>query len=94
MAVTYTDLAPMPATPATPTSTLSLRDRLLPPFTGSRLWGWLAPIGVMLLAGYLRFNQLSVPGGKASYCAWVVTVGRPPVAGGAVGDRAPNRGPM
>ena len=73
MAVTQTDLPPTPATRTDPTSTVSLRDRLVPPFTGSRLWGWLAPIAVTLLAGFLRFNQLAVPGGKGSTLAALCT---------------------
>ncbi|MDQ1540311.1 MAG: dolichyl-phosphate-mannose-protein mannosyltransferase [Actinomycetota bacterium] len=59
VAVTYTDVPPTPALP----SAAALRDRLMPPFPGSRLWGWLAPIAIMLFAGYLRFNRLSIPGG-------------------------------
>jgi dolichyl-phosphate-mannose-protein mannosyltransferase len=62
VAATYTDLPPTPA--VQPPN--SIRDRLVPPFTGSRLWGWLAPLAITLLAGYLRFNRLSIPGGKAS----------------------------
>ncbi len=54
---------PDPGAP-TPPPAQSLRERLVPPFPGSRLWGWLAPIAITLLAGYLRFNRLSVPGGS------------------------------
>jgi dolichyl-phosphate-mannose-protein mannosyltransferase len=62
VAATYTALPPTPAT----ATAISLRERLVPPFPGSRLWGWLGPIAVMLFAGYLRFNRLSIPGGSAA----------------------------
>ena len=38
----------------------------MPPFPGSRLWGWLGPLAITLFAGYLRFNRLSIPGGKGA----------------------------
>jgi dolichyl-phosphate-mannose-protein mannosyltransferase len=55
----------LPRTPALPPNE-SLRERLVPPFPGSRLWGWLGPLAITLLAGFLRFNRLSVPGGHAA----------------------------
>ena len=58
----------LPRTPALPPSE-TLRDRLVPPFPGSRLWGWLGPLAITLLAGFLRFNRLSVPGGRGSTLA-------------------------
>jgi dolichyl-phosphate-mannose-protein mannosyltransferase len=67
VAATYTDVPPTPA--VAPPQTL--RDRLVPPFPGSRLWGWLGPLAVTLLAGYLRFNRLSIPGGSAATRALV-----------------------
>jgi dolichyl-phosphate-mannose-protein mannosyltransferase len=39
------------------------RSRLVPPFADAAFWGWFGPIAVTLLAGYLRFNRLSIPGG-------------------------------
>ncbi len=39
----------------------SRRARLVPPFVDSVLWGWLGPLAITVLAGYLRFNRLSVP---------------------------------
>ena len=64
MAATSVELPATPAPPPRPSAAQSLRDRLVPPFPGSRLWGWLAPIAITLIAGYLRFNRLSVPGGQ------------------------------
>jgi dolichyl-phosphate-mannose--protein O-mannosyl transferase len=58
----------LPQTPALPQRS-ALRDRLVPPFPGSRLWGWLGPLAITLLAGFLRFNRLSVPGGQGSTLA-------------------------
>src|SRR5450432_4601776 len=55
----------LPATPALPPIE-TLRQRLVPPFPGSRLWGWLGPLAITLLAGWLRFNRLSIPGGHAA----------------------------
>jgi len=63
VAATSVELAATPAPPPR-SAAQSLRDRLVPPFPGSRLWGWLAPIAITLIAGYLRFNRLSVPGGQ------------------------------
>jgi dolichyl-phosphate-mannose-protein mannosyltransferase len=60
VAVTYTETAPIP-TPVTPRE---LEKRLVPPFTGSRLWGWIGPIMVTLFAGYMRFNRLRIPSSK------------------------------
>jgi dolichyl-phosphate-mannose-protein mannosyltransferase len=62
VAATSVDLPPIRAVEPPP----DLRARLVPPFTGSRLWGWLAPLAITLFAGYLRFNRLSIPGGKAA----------------------------
>ncbi|MDQ1485341.1 MAG: dolichyl-phosphate-mannose-protein mannosyltransferase, partial [Actinomycetota bacterium] len=42
----------------------TLRDRLVPPIPGSRLWGWLGPLAITLVAGYLHFNRLSIPSTK------------------------------
>ena len=38
-----------------------VRDRLVPPMPGSRLWGWLGPLLVTAVAGVLRFWDLSRP---------------------------------
>ncbi len=40
----------------------ALRDRLLTPMPGDRLWGWIGPLLVTAFAAFLRFNRLSVPG--------------------------------
>ncbi|MFC4537137.1 phospholipid carrier-dependent glycosyltransferase, partial [Sphaerisporangium dianthi] len=37
------------------------RDRLVPPFQGGRLWGWLGPIVVALFGAILRFDHLARP---------------------------------
>ncbi len=42
----------------------TLRARLAPPFLESRVWGWIAPLLVTALAGYLRFNRLQIPSTK------------------------------
>ena len=39
----------------------AVRDRLVPPMPGSRLWGWLGPLLVTAFGTFLRFNRLSVP---------------------------------
>ncbi|MEU8272574.1 phospholipid carrier-dependent glycosyltransferase, partial [Sphaerisporangium sp. NPDC049002] len=39
----------------------SVRDRLVPPFQGSPLWGWLGPLLVAGFAAFLRFNRLGSP---------------------------------
>ena len=39
----------------------SLRQRLVPPMPGSRLWGWIGPLLVTGFAAYLRFDRLSDP---------------------------------
>ncbi|SEG47552.1 Dolichyl-phosphate-mannose-protein mannosyltransferase [Thermomonospora echinospora] len=39
----------------------SLRDWLAPPIPGSALWGWIGPLLVTALAGFLRFDRLAVP---------------------------------
>src|SRR5665213_3288209 len=65
VAATSVELPPTRALP----SSEALRQRLVPPFPGSRLWGWLGPLAITLIAGYLRFNRLSVPGGKADNLA-------------------------
>jgi dolichyl-phosphate-mannose-protein mannosyltransferase len=64
VAATSVELPPTPTPTAAPPN--PLRDRLVPPFPGSKLWGWLGPLAIMLFAGYLRFNRLSVPGGKGA----------------------------
>ena len=61
VAVTYTDSAPT----STQASPRAIKARLTPPFLESRLWGWIGPLLVTALAGYLRFNRLSIPGSKA-----------------------------
>lgn len=38
-----------------------IRQRLVPPMPDSRLWGWLGPLAVTLLAGVLRFAHLARP---------------------------------
>jgi len=66
VAVTYTD--PGPEAPGAPGvsqgSPRTLRSRLVPPFLENPLWGWLGPIAVTVLAGYLRFNRLQIPSSK------------------------------
>ena len=69
----------LPRTPALPPSE-TLRERLVPPFPGSRLWGWLGPLAITLLAGFLRFNRLSVPGGNAKDLATLCKVPTGPQA--------------
>jgi dolichyl-phosphate-mannose-protein mannosyltransferase len=64
VAATSVEISPTPAPIARQPN--ALRDRLVPPFPGSRLWGWLGPLGITLIAGWLRFNRLSVPGGHAA----------------------------
>jgi dolichyl-phosphate-mannose-protein mannosyltransferase len=59
VAATYTD-TPLPAAP----TRRALRARLVPPFADDRLWGWIGPLMVTVLAGYLRFNRLSIPSVK------------------------------
>ena len=49
-----TDDADAPARP-------SLRDRLVPPMPSDRLWGWLGPLGITLLAAVLRLWRLDEP---------------------------------
>ncbi|MEU9891625.1 phospholipid carrier-dependent glycosyltransferase [Sphaerisporangium sp. NPDC051011] len=39
----------------------SMRDRLVPPFRGSPLWGWLGPLLVAAFGAFLRFDRLGVP---------------------------------
>ncbi|GAA4569642.1 dolichyl-phosphate-mannose--protein mannosyltransferase [Planotetraspora kaengkrachanensis] len=39
----------------------SVRDRLVPPMPGSRLWGWLGPLIVAVFGGILRFDRLGTP---------------------------------
>lgn len=38
-----------------------LMERLSPPMPADRLWGWLGPLAVTLLAGALRFHRLGSP---------------------------------
>ena len=38
-----------------------LRDRLITPMPTDRLWGWIGPLLVTALAGFLRFYRLSTP---------------------------------
>src|SRR4051794_28076705 len=41
----------------------SLRERFAPPMPDDRLWGWLGPGIVTLLAAFLRFDRLRIPHG-------------------------------
>ncbi|HEY3687185.1 MAG TPA: phospholipid carrier-dependent glycosyltransferase [Streptosporangiaceae bacterium] len=50
--------APRDDDPARPPS---LRERFVPAMPGSRLWGWLGPLIVTALAGFLRFDRLGNP---------------------------------
>jgi dolichyl-phosphate-mannose-protein mannosyltransferase len=38
-----------------------LRDRLVPPMTGSVVWGWAGPLLVTIFASFLRFDRLGAP---------------------------------
>jgi dolichyl-phosphate-mannose-protein mannosyltransferase len=38
-----------------------LRDRLITPMPTDRLWGWIGPLLITALAGFLRFYRLSTP---------------------------------
>jgi dolichyl-phosphate-mannose-protein mannosyltransferase len=38
-----------------------LRDRLVPPMTGSVFWGWAGPLLVTIFGSFLRFNRLGIP---------------------------------
>jgi dolichyl-phosphate-mannose-protein mannosyltransferase len=38
-----------------------LRDRLVPPMTGSELWGWAGPALVTVFGAFLRFYRLGIP---------------------------------
>jgi dolichyl-phosphate-mannose-protein mannosyltransferase len=38
-----------------------LRDRLVPPMTGSVFWGWAGPLLVTLFGAFLRFDRLGTP---------------------------------
>ena len=42
-------------------ATSAVRDRLVPPFPGSPLWGWLGPLLVAGFGAFLRFNRLGSP---------------------------------
>jgi dolichyl-phosphate-mannose-protein mannosyltransferase len=64
VAVTYPDSTDSAARRAR-LSPRALRARFVPPFAESRLWGWIGPIAITLLAGYLRFNRLQIPSTKA-----------------------------
>jgi dolichyl-phosphate-mannose-protein mannosyltransferase len=55
------DVPALPAAGGTAERIAVLRARLLTPMPGDRLWGWIAPLLVTVLAGWLRFNRLSVP---------------------------------
>lgn len=39
----------------------ALRDRLVVPMPQDRVWGWLGPLVVAAIAGFLRFDRLAVP---------------------------------
>jgi dolichyl-phosphate-mannose--protein O-mannosyl transferase len=51
-------VADLPAEAAPP---LTMRDRLTTPMPTDRLWGWIGPIAVTVLAGVLRFANLGNP---------------------------------
>src|SRR5579862_6531349 len=38
-----------------------IRARLVPPLPGSAAWGWIGPLLVTALGGFLRFYRLGVP---------------------------------
>src|SRR5690349_17743897 len=38
-----------------------VRDRPVPPFQGSPVWGWLGPILVAVFGAFLRFDHLARP---------------------------------
>ncbi|MFC7385063.1 dolichyl-phosphate-mannose--protein mannosyltransferase [Sphaerisporangium rhizosphaerae] len=40
---------------------MPVRDRLVPPFQGGALWGWLSPILVAVFGALLRFDRLGTP---------------------------------
>ncbi len=64
MTATYTDAAspPQPARIApTPDAMRRIRERLVRPLPGDRLGGWLWPLAVAVVGGWLRFSRLSVP---------------------------------
>ncbi len=64
MSATYAHAAspPRPAPPAPTEAALQrIRDRLVRPLPGDRLGGWLWPLAVAVVGGWLRFNRLSVP---------------------------------
>ncbi|MEV6987585.1 hypothetical protein AB0M95_40895, partial [Sphaerisporangium sp. NPDC051017] len=44
-----------------PDAASSVRNRLVPPFHGSPLWGWLAPLLVAIFGTLLRFDRLAHP---------------------------------
>jgi dolichyl-phosphate-mannose-protein mannosyltransferase len=60
-----TDAAPAaddgPANGGTAERIAALRDRLMTPMPGDRLWGWIGPLLVTAFAAFFRFNRLSVP---------------------------------
>jgi dolichyl-phosphate-mannose-protein mannosyltransferase len=39
----------------------ALRARLVTPMPDDRVWGWIGPLLITLLSGWLRFNRLSAP---------------------------------
>jgi dolichyl-phosphate-mannose-protein mannosyltransferase len=54
------------SSPLAPESTTAagvpgLRDRLVPPMTGSVFWGWAGPLLVTIFGAFLRFNRLGIP---------------------------------
>ncbi|MGI5493751.1 dolichyl-phosphate-mannose--protein mannosyltransferase [Microtetraspora malaysiensis] len=40
---------------------LPMRDQLVPPISGSELWGWLGPLIVTVFGAFLRFYHLATP---------------------------------
>lgn len=55
--VAYAEPRPAASRPVAP-----LRDRLVAAMPTDRVWGWLGPLLVTVLAGWLRFDRLAAPG--------------------------------
>ena len=59
------------APPSAPAISSRSREALRPPPLQDRLAGWLWPLGITVLAGFLRFYRISLPpafvNGKPSY---------------------------
>ncbi|WP_245966371.1 dolichyl-phosphate-mannose--protein mannosyltransferase [Sphaerisporangium album] len=56
----FSGRAPVPSAER-PDAASSVRDRLVPPFHGSPLWGWLGPLLVAFFGALLRFDRLGTP---------------------------------